>query len=213
MLYNDPHAKDPVWWKSSASLCTSLILGLCEQCKHEPEKITMYNVALMLSDLGSREVFNETVGEKISALDDFFLQFPNNHPAKLQFSTVNFSSGQMRASILANTNSELDIFTVNGIGKLTSQTTFDTTKLGYKRWLKGKTSPNERIEIKLPNDEIQTIRTNSNGIFSIFFESPITLNEEIKIKVKDKETIISIKEELNDGNYKTTSSSEDVKII
>src|SRR5699024_8312048 len=95
MLYNDPHAKDPVWWKSSASLCTALILGLCEQCKDEPEKINMYNVALMLSDLGSREVRDEN-GNIISALDNYFLQFPSNHPAKLQFSTVKFSSAQMR---------------------------------------------------------------------------------------------------------------------
>lgn len=214
MLYNDPHAKDPVWWKSSASLCTALILGLCEQCKDEPEKITMYNVALMLSDLGSREVYNEELKEKISALDDYFMKFPNNHPAKLQFSTVNFSTGQMRASILANTNSELDIFTVNGIAKLTSQTTFDTTKLGYKRWVKGKTVKNKRLKVTLPNGKRETVRTNSNGIFSVFFDSPFKTEEEIKIETPDKTTTtITIKQELKNGYYETQSSSNDVKII
>lgn len=213
MLYNDPHAKDPVWWKSSASLCTALILGLCEQCKNEPEKITMYNVALMLSDLGSREVFNEEKSEKISALDDFFSKFPSNHPAKLQFSTVDFSTGQMRASILANTNSELDIFTVSGIGKLTSQTTFDTTKIGYKRWIKGKSIPNTRLSISLPNGKKESIRTNSNGIFRIFFDTGLSVKDEIKIKAEKQEVTIKITKELENGYYETESDTKDVEIL
>jgi len=214
MLYNDPHAKDPVWWKSSASLCTSLILGLCEQCKEEPEKITMYNVALMLSDLGSREVYNEEKGEKISALDDFFSRFPNNHPAKLQFSTVDFSTGQMRASILANTNSELDIFTVNGIAKLTSQTSFNTTKIGFKRWIRGKTIPNTRLSIFLPDGSKESIRTNSSGIFRVFFETSFAINDEIKIYTPDKkEMIIKVKKELEEGYYEIESNSKEIEII
>lgn len=222
MLYNDPHAKDPVWWKSSASLCTALILGLSEQCKDEPEKITMYNVALMLSDLGGRYV-NDEDGKEISALDDFFSKFPNNHPAKLQFSTVNFSTGQMRASILANTNSELDIFTVNGIAKMTSQTTFNTSKLGYKRWIKAKTTPDQRVHVTFPNGETESMRTNSDGIFSIHFKSPFSINDELNIKVRDKKMTIKIidvqkrvnsnGEEVFDGYYETTCSSSDLEVI
>ncbi len=229
MLYNDPHAKDPVWWKSSASLCTALILGLCEQCKDEPEKITMYNVALMLSDLGSRTVFVLNINlekpklQEVNALDHFFSQFPNNHPAKLQFSTVNFSTGQMRASILANTNSELDIFTVNGIAKLTSETTFNTSKLGYKRWIKAKTTPNQRVHITFSDGTTDTIRTNSEGIFSIHFESTFSINDEllisvgsekIKVKVTGTERKVNVNgEQIFEGYYKTTSSSDKLKVI
>lgn len=222
MMFHDPHAKDPVWWKSSASLCTALILGLCEQCKDEPEKITMYNVALMLSDLGSREVENEK-GEMVSALDDFFSRFPSNHPAKLQFATVNFSSGQMRASILANTNSELDAFTTSGIAKLTSKSTFDTDKVGFNRWIKGKAHADRRIYIKFPNGKEETTRTNSDGVFTIYHDNKFSTGDKLIIRCDTTETEIEVREKIlnkkNDGrkvfegNYNTTSSNDGVEII
>lgn len=213
MLYNDPHAKDPVWWKSSASLCTALILGLCEQCKDEPEKINMYNVALMLSDLGSREVRDEN-GNIISALDNYFLQFPSNHPAKLQFSTVKFSSAQMRASILANTNSELDIFTIDDIAKLTSQTTFNTNKVGYKRWLKGIATPNKRITFTFPDGSTETTKTNTNGVFSIYFDSDIKKSDELSYQIGEVKESFKINgyEDKEQGKYSVTNESDVLNI-
>ncbi len=66
----------------------------------------MYNVALMLSDLGSRTII-DGMGQEQSALDAFFASFPENHPARMQYATLHFSGGQTRASILANTNAKL----------------------------------------------------------------------------------------------------------
>lgn len=212
MLYHEPNAKEPVWWKSSASLCTALILGVCEQFKNEPEKINMYNCALMLSDLGSRKIINEN-GEKVYALDDYFHQFPVNHPARLQFATVNFSEAQMRASILANTNSELEIFTIDGIAKLTSQTSFDTTKVGYERWIKGIATPHERIKIKFPDGKVETTRTNGSGIFTIFFDSNINKDDELKYSINEKEGSLQVGEEDKEGYYKVISNTDDLSIL
>ncbi|MGB6408816.1 MAG: type IV secretory system conjugative DNA transfer family protein, partial [Planococcus donghaensis] len=130
MLYDDPSAKDKFWQNSATDLCTALILGLCEQCRNEPEKITMYNVALMMGELAT-DVTVDDNGQEISKLDDFFNQYEPNHPARMQYQTINFSGGQTRASILANTNAKLGIFTLDGTAKLTSNNTIDMTKFGF----------------------------------------------------------------------------------
>lgn len=167
MLYYDPKSKDPFWSNSSTDLCTALILALCEQCKNEPEKINMYNVALMLSDLGSRTVEDDD-GNEISALDDFFNSFPENHPAKMQYATINFAGGQTRASILANTNAKLGVFTLDGTAKLTSQNTLDMAKIGFGHWIKGKAKPLTRIKIIFPEGIEESITTDSDGGFTLY---------------------------------------------
>jgi hypothetical protein len=176
MLYYDPKSKDPFWSNSSTDLCTALILALCEQCKDEPEKINMYNVALMLADLGTRTVKDEK-GEEVSALDDFFGKYPENHPAKMQYATVRFSGGQTRASILANTNAKLGVFTLDGTAKLTSQNTFDMSKIGFSRWIKGKTKPDTRIQITFSNNKKETIRTNTDGIFTLYHKTALKVGD------------------------------------
>lgn len=222
MLYYDPKAKDPFWSNSATDLVTALILALCEQCKHEPEKINMYNVALMLSDLGSRMVEDEN-GNEISALDDFFASFPENHPAKMQYATINFSGGQTRASILANANAKLGVFTLDGTAKLTSQNSFDMSKIGFGRWIKGKTKPDTRIHLTFPNNKIETIRTDSDGMFTLYHKNPLKENDEVLVKVQGEESRIRItgknykktKEgnEKFEGSLSAVSDNENVKVI
>ncbi len=191
MLYHDPKAKDPFWANSATDLCTALILALCEQCKQEREKINMYNVALMLSDLGTRMVINEEE-EEVSALDDFFSKFPENHPAKMQYATINFSSGQTRASILANANAKLGVFTLDGTAKLTSQNSFDMSKIGFSRWIKGKTAPDTRIHVTFSSNETATIRTDADGMFTLFHKNLLQVGDSFTIKVGKEETVVNV---------------------
>nr|MBF6634668.1 type IV secretory system conjugative DNA transfer family protein [Planococcus sp. (in: firmicutes)] len=191
MLYHDPKAKDPFWANSATDLCTALILALCEQCKHEKEKINMYNVALMLSDLGTRTVMNEDE-EEVSALDDFFSKFPENHPAKMQYATINFSSGQTRASILANANAKLGVFTLDGTAKLTSRNSFDMSKIGFSRWIKGKTAPDTRIHVTFSSNETATIRTDADGMFTLFHKNPLQIGDSFTITVGKEETVVNV---------------------
>ncbi len=191
MLYYDPKSKDPFWSNSSTDLCTALILALCEQCKHESEKINMYNVALMLSDLGTRMVVDED-GNEMSALDEFFGKFPENHPAKMQYATINFSGGQTRASILANTNAKLGVFTLDGTAKLTSQNTFDMTKIGFSRWIKGRTKPDTRIHITFSNNKKSTIRTDADGMFTLFHKNALKDGDYFIVSGEGFETKVEI---------------------
>lgn len=191
MLYDDPRASDPIWSQSSTNLCTALILALCEHCKNEPEKISMYNIALMLSDLSSRTVENEN-GEEESALIEFFKQFPANHPAKLQFASYEGAAGATRASILMNTSTQLGIFTLDGIAKLTSANTLDMTKVGFNHWIKGKTKPLTRIYITFPNGKKESIKTDANGIFNFYHNTHLEIGEKISIRVENQTTEFTV---------------------
>lgn len=191
MLYNDPQAKDPFWANSATDLCTALILALCEQCKHERDKINMYNVALMLSDLGTRTI-KKSDGKEVSALDDFFSKFPENHPAKMQYATINFSTSQTRSNILANTNAKLGVFTLDGTAKLTSRNSFDMSKIGFSRWIKGKTTPDTRIYLTFSNNKKETIRTGADGMFTLFHKNPLQVDDSFTITVGKKETVVEV---------------------
>jgi len=191
MLYHDPKAKDPFWANSATDLCTALILALCEQCKKEREKINMYNVALMLSDLGTRMMKDED-GEEVSALDDFFSKFPENHPAKMQYATINFSSGQTRASILANANAKLGVFTLDGTAKLTSRNSYDMSKIGFSRWIKGKAAPDTRIHVTFSGNKRATIRTDADGMFTLFHKNPLQVGDSFTITAEKKITVVNI---------------------
>lgn len=211
MLYYDPKSKDPFWSNSSTDLCTAIILALCEQCKDEPEKINMYNVALMLADLGTRTVTDDN-GNEVSALDDFFSKFPENHPAKMQYATINFSGGQTRASILANTNAKLGVFTLDGTAKLTSQNSFDMSKIGFSRWIKGKSKPVTRINITFNNEKIETIRTDAEGMFTLYHKSPLRVGDSFIVSGDGFETKIEVIENCEQGFFKVKENNDDVKI-
>ncbi|RKD26494.1 hypothetical protein BEP19_16790 [Ammoniphilus oxalaticus] len=209
MLYYDPTSKDPFWANSSTDLCTALILALCEQCRHEPEKINMYNVALMLSDLGTRTV-EDANGQEISALDDFFGQFPENHPAKMQYATINFSGGQTRASILANTNAKLGVFTLDGTAKLTSQNSYDMTLIGFGRWIKAKTTPDTRVTLTFPNGKTETIRSDADGMFTLYHKNPLRHQDDITIRVGEMDATIRITEK--EGTLRGACDHEPIEI-
>lgn len=191
MLYHDPKARDPFWANSSIDLCTALILGLCEESKDTPEKINMYNVALMLSDLGSRTVVTRQ-GQEISALDEFFQRFPENHPARLQFATLHFSGGQTRASILANTNAKLGIFTLNGTGKLTSMNSLDMRRIGFNRWISGRTEPLTRTMFKFPDGTTHALTTDDDGSFIVYHTSSLQSGNTVQISTDSSTATIQL---------------------
>lgn len=208
MLYDDPSAKDKFWQNSATDLCTALILGLCEQCRNEQEKITMYNVALMMGELATDITVDEN-GQEISKLDDFFGQFEPNHPARMQYQTINFSGGQTRASILANTNAQLGIFTLDGTAKLTSDNTIDMTKFGFGRWLRGKGEPLTRLNFVFADGSKESVKTDSNGGFGLYHNHELKVKDTVIATSKNGETeieILAIDDKTGDVTFSSNNS-------
>lgn len=127
-LYYKPGVKDPFWQTSAMSLVNALILAVCDECikSGELQKITLYTVANMLSELGSKD---DVTGK--NELDKYFEGLDSKSVAKMQYATSNFSKGTTRGGIFATAMSELQIFTMDEIAKLTSKNSINLKDIGF----------------------------------------------------------------------------------
>lgn len=214
MIYNDPLAKDKFWQNASTDLCTALILGLCEHSKDEPEKINMYNIALMMIELATQTIVDEESGEEKTALDKFFEQFEPSHPARMQYATIDFARGQTRAAVLSNTASKLGIFTLEGTAKLTAKNSFDMRKLGFNHWLTAKVQPLTRVQIHFGNIT-ETIKSGADGLFTIYHKNHLNVGDEITIQSNEEKASFKVVEIAASGeiSFEQTSNEETEIVI
>ncbi|MEG1482894.1 MAG: type IV secretory system conjugative DNA transfer family protein [Clostridium sp.] len=159
-LYYKPGTKDPFWQNSAMSLVNALILAIIDQCLEEcneletykndvvesndsnkekilieiDEKIrnikakrTLYTIANMLAELGSKE---DNLGN--NELDKYFSKLKPYSVAKMQYATSNFAKGTTRGGIFSTAMSELQIFTMDEIAKMTSVNSVDLKDIGFK---------------------------------------------------------------------------------
>ncbi|RXZ02127.1 VirD4-like conjugal transfer protein, CD1115 family [Fictibacillus sp. S7] len=194
MLYYDPQAKDKFWQESSISLCNALILAICDKCirENKDEQITMYSVANMLTNLGTKKIVDEETGIETDALDDYFSKLPPDNVAKMQYATLNFSSGVTRAGILANTSAKLGIFTLDALAKMTSKSSFDLKRIGFGRNVVGFATPLTRIHIVFSNGEMESVKTDVNGRFEINFVNEIHEGDTLLLKEKGMENGLKV---------------------
>lgn len=124
-LYHNADAKDPIWEETAMALVNAIILSLCHEfIETHPEYITMYSVANMLVELGSKQDEEGTY-----LLDKYFASLPIGNRAKIQYATVQFAKGQMKASIFASAMAKLQKFTSEDIANLMANTTIDIEKI------------------------------------------------------------------------------------
>lgn len=97
------------------------------EIKKIKSKMTLYTVANMLSELGSKE---DEFG--VNELDKYFSNLPSNSVAKMQYATSNFAKGTARGGIFSTAMSELQIFTFDEIAKMTSKNSIDLRDIGFK---------------------------------------------------------------------------------
>lgn len=100
---------------------------LKEEMENEKPKVTLYTVANMLSELGSK---TDIKGN--NELDKYFEKLEAKSVAKMQYATSNFSKGEARGSIFSVAMSELNIFTMDEIAKLTARNSLNLKDIGFK---------------------------------------------------------------------------------
>lgn len=130
-LYYDPTANEEFWQNCSMSLCNALILAVTDDAikKNREDKVTLYTVANFLATLGSSNRFDDERNEIVNELDEYFQRRPDTDPAKMQYATSNFSTGNTRGSIFTNTMNGLQIFLTPSIAKMTSKNSLDLKKV------------------------------------------------------------------------------------
>lgn len=131
-IYHNDKSSEPMWEESSMALVNALILDLCDKCikNNEEEKITLYTVASMLTELCVSYTVGTTEKYKI---DDYFNELPSTSIAKLQYATVNFAQGKTKGSIFVTTMSKLQKFTFDKVARMTSKNSLDFKDIGFKK--------------------------------------------------------------------------------
>ncbi|HDR3890251.1 TPA: type IV secretory system conjugative DNA transfer family protein [Bacillus cereus] len=218
-LYYNPTVKDPFWQQCAMSLCNAMILAVTDKCIAEgtEEKITMYAVANMLSELGSKEVIVDPEADPQNALDLYFEGLPADSVAKMQYATSNFSKGTTRGGIFTQTMNGLSIFTFDEIAKMTAKNSVDLKRVGFGKTIKGKAIPRKRVEIIFPDGSKESVKTDIIGRFVLDFKQKIKVKDTIQIieKGSNKETIVSITkidDKTGDTEFQLVKKHEDIQV-
>ncbi|WP_144573061.1 VirD4-like conjugal transfer protein, CD1115 family [Bacillus cereus] len=220
-LYYKPGVKDPFWQDCAMSLCNAMILAITDKCIAEgtEEKITMYAVANMLSELGSKEIIIDPEEPPKNALDLYFENLPSDSVAKMQYATSNFSKGQARGGIFTQTMNGLSIFTFDEIAKMTAKNSVDLKRVGFGKTIKGKVTPRKRIEIVFPDGSKESIKSDITGRFALDFKKVIKVGDTIQFnekgnkKKKTSISIMKIDEKTGDTEFKVVEKNEDIQVI
>lgn len=200
-LYFKPNVKDPFWQNSAMSLVNALILAICDECikRDEEEKITLYTVANMLSELGGSNTPSANGKKEINALDEYFKALPADSVAKSQYATSSFAGGSARGNIFSVAMSELQTYTLEETGKLTSNNSLNFEDIGFYKTFKCKVIVKDKLDNKdLENNKVNTIDINKLndlknkvvGIRDIVIEKVIQSKEDnrlLKHKTNEKE--------------------------
>ncbi|MEK4962458.1 ATPase [Bacillus mycoides] len=219
-LYYNPTVKDPFWQQCAMSLCNAMILAVTDKCIAEgtEEKITMYAVANMLSELGSKEVIVDPEADPQNALDLYFEGLPADSVAKMQYATSNFSKGTTRGGIFTQTMNGLSIFTFDEIAKMTSKNSVDLKRVGFGKTIKGKVTPRKRVEIVFPDGSNESIKADITGRFALDYKQvvkvgdTIQLNEKKNDKKKTSISITKIDEKTGHAEFKVVEENEDIQV-
>ena len=132
------------FYKSAKSAVNAIILTIVEDCfnKNCIEKITMYNVAQMLNELGSLFYADpKNPSKEKNALDEYFNNLPQGNQAKIQYGSTSFAGDKAKGSILSTASQGIEMFTSDLFGKLTSKMSIDLKEIGFPKSLEFKLDP------------------------------------------------------------------------
>lgn len=128
-LYEDATVKDRFWVDAPIALFSAVAMAHVIDCcaSGEKEKINIYSVTIFISTLaGLKDPKTQE-----SALDIFFQSRSVHDPARLLYTTIQFSEGKTRASVLSIAFSKLNIFTYQNIVEITSSSDFNVEDIGF----------------------------------------------------------------------------------
>lgn len=128
-LYENPNVSDRFWIDAPIDLFSAVALAHiidCVKLKQE-NKINMFSVTMFISSLSS--IKNKK--DVDSALDEFFMSRDFDDPARLLYSTIQFSEGKTRASVLSVCFSKLKMFTYDDTRNITCGNNIDLEDIGF----------------------------------------------------------------------------------
>ncbi|MBB6449846.1 type IV secretion system protein VirD4 [Geomicrobium halophilum] len=185
MLYYNPQVKDPMWQNSAMSLVNAMILAVTEDCikNKEEDKITLYTVANMLSELGSKELPHPSNPKiAVNALDQYFQDLQQDSVAKMQYATSNFAKGNTRSGIFTTAMAELRRFTLSEQAKMTAKNFLDLKKVGFGQSIEGRGAPFSKVTVTFPDGTQETNQTGEGGYWVVHFQGTLRENDALSVE-------------------------------
>lgn len=218
-LYHNPKATGTTvhFNETAQGVINAIILALLEKESqtNELHKVTMYNVAQFLIEMGNYKWVNpETMQEK-NALDEYFRQLPQGSIAKAQYASTGFAGDRERGSILSTAIRGLRIFQFEKVAKMTSINSFDLKRLGFPKDIEivfSKEMSNQRIKVKFMRGKrllgMETIKPSVNGVAVLNFNYDLKNGDILKIVYQDSKKAIFE----NSYSIDLSSLGEDYKV-
>ncbi|EPY6472543.1 VirD4-like conjugal transfer protein, CD1115 family [Clostridium sporogenes] len=201
MLFSSGMGTDNEFFYSSAkSAINAIILTITEYCFKNNciEKITMYNVAQMLNELGS--LFYIKNGKEVNALDEYFSSLPQGNQAKLEYGSTSFAGDKAKGSILSTASQGINMFTNDLFGKLTSKMSIDLKEIGFPKSFQFKldnSMTRKRVNISFMRRSSEgkikaygeyRVKVKALGICVLNFDETIKEKDYLKITYEDEGT-------------------------
>lgn len=187
------------FYKSAKSAVNAIILTIVEYCFDNNciEKITMYNVAQMLNELGSLfYVDPKNPTKEKNALDEYFNNLPQGNQAKIQYGSTSFAGDKAKGSILSTASQGIEMFTSDLFGKLTSKMSIDLKEIGFPKSIQFKLNPKmvgKRVSIsflKKDGDKIKLlkkyrVKVKALGLCVLNFDDKLSSGDILEIRYEE----------------------------
>lgn len=136
MLFFNPNESTNKWvYDGAEKMMNGVILALIDECdkRNELEKVTLYNVGQMITELGTNKLMVNKV-EK-TYLDLYFQCRPQGDVAKGQYSSVNLNSEKAKSNIISTVDNVCSNFKMDNIAMMTSKNSFPLKDIGFPKYL------------------------------------------------------------------------------
>ena len=136
MLFFNPNESTNKWvYDGAEKMMNGVILALIDECdqRNELDKVTLYNVGQMITELGTNKVLVNKV-EK-TYLDLYFQCRPQGDVAKGQYSSVNLNSEKAKSNIISTVDNVCSNFKMDNIAMMTSKNSFPLKDIGFPKYI------------------------------------------------------------------------------
>lgn len=190
------------FYKSAKSAVNAIILTIVEDCFKNNciEKITMYNVAQMLNELGSLFYSDpKNPSKEKNALDEYFNNLPQGNQAKIQYGSTSFAGDKAKGSILSTASQGIEMFTSDLFGKLTSKMSIDLKEIGFPKSVQFKLDPElvgKRVSItflrrkdnKVTQIKKYRVKVKALGLCVLNFDEHLQQGDMLEIRYEEGNT-------------------------
>lgn len=204
-LYASDDAGENKWvYEGAQSAVNGMIMAVLDYCISHgfPERVTAYNVADMLNELGTLNYAKDPENPFVetNALDAFFDSLPPTNNAKKQYGSTNFSAAKAKGSILSTVNQGLAPFVMPKNAKMTSLNSLNLKSIGFPKSIDiqfPETLFNQLVTIHWFRDQKEVasgvVRVGYKGYTEYNFDSGLHDGDLMVIKLKDTDKFVSFK--------------------